>query len=55
METKNLILVYDYRLQQWITPAGNKLTEKQAYPWPTYFSINLGLYKIVNREELVYA
>lgn len=51
MKPKNLILVYDYKSQSWISPAGNKLTEKQTELWPTFFSLRLGLYKIVNVRD----
>jgi hypothetical protein len=51
MKPKNMILVYDYRLGSWISPAGNKLTDKMVEMVPTYFSLRLGLYKIVNILE----
>ena len=59
MKPKNLILVYNYKKQAWISPAGNQLTERQTDAWPTFFSLRLGLYKIVNArdfsEQVVYA
>lgn len=56
-QMKTKMVTYNYMRQRWEDESGHSYTDRNLEQFPTYFSIRIGLYKIIEfmtRDEYGY-